>query len=136
MEKVRMNNCILKIDGHKYTMEKMNPKGTREFYHFNDKNSKGERIEVEFTKIENDYKGHLINLWYKEGFIKEKLENYWHVEVYVYDEKGNCYGKYNPQFSSGTKINFEWILKATKENKKRILNEIIKRTYDCEIKNK
>lgn len=131
MEKVRMN----KICCHEYTIEKMSK--TREFYHFNDRNSKGERIEIEFTKIENDYKGHLINLWYKEGFIKEKLENYLHVVVYVYDEKGNCCGKYNPQIStSGTKINFDWILNATKENKERILNEIIKRTYDCEIKNK
>lgn len=129
MEKVRMN----KIGGHEYTIEKMNQKGTREFYRFNDKNSKDERIEVEFTKIENDYKGHLINLWYKEGFIKEKLENYWNVEVYVYDEKGNCYGKYNPQ-THGTKINFDWILEATKENKEQILNEIIKRTYDCKNK--
>lgn len=132
MEKVGMNNGILKIDAHKYTIEKISK--TREFYHFNDKNSKGERIEIEFTKIENDYKRHLINLWYKEGFIKEKLENYWNVEVYVYDEKGNCYGKYNPQISSGTKINFEWIIDATEENKKRILHEIIKRTYDCENK--
>lgn len=130
MEKVRINN--FEICGHEYTIEKMSK--TREFYHFNDKNSKGERIEIEFTKVENDYKGHLINLWYKEGFIKEKLENYWHVEVYVYNEKGNCYGKYNPQISSGTKINFDWILEATKENKERILNEIIKRTYD--FKNK
>lgn len=129
MEKVRMN----KIGGHEYTIEKMSE--TREFYHFNDRNSKDERIEIEFTKIENDYKGHLINIWYKEGFIKEKLENYWNVEVYVYDEKGNCYGKYNPQIStSGTKINFDWIIEATKENKERILNEIIKRTYD--FKNK
>ena len=129
MEKVKMN----KIVAHEYTIEKMSK--TREFYHFNDRNSKDERIEIEFTKVENDYKGHLLNVWYKEGFIKEKLENYWHVEVYVYDEEGNCYGKYNPQIStSGTKINFDWILKATKENKERILNEIIKRTYD--FKNK
>lgn len=130
----RMNNGILKIDGHEYTIEKMTK--TREFYHFNDRNSKGERIEIEFTKIENDHKKHLINMWYKNGFIKEKLKSYWHVAVYVYDKEGNCCGKYNPQISSGTKINFDWIIEATKENKERILNEIIKRTYDCEIKNK
>lgn len=51
MEKVRMNNGILKIDGHKYTTEKMSQ--TREFYYFNDRNSKNERIEIEFTKVEN-----------------------------------------------------------------------------------
>lgn len=131
----RMNNGILKIDGHEYTMEKMNQKGTREFYHFNDRNSKGERIEIEFTNVENDHNEHLINLWYKEGFIKKKLESYWNVEVYAYDKKENCYGKYNPQIlPNGTRINFDWILEATKENKERILNEIIKRTYDCENK--
>lgn len=127
MEKVRMNNGI------KYTIEKMSQ--TREFYHFNDRNSKGERIEIEFTKVENDNNRHLINLWYKKGFIKEQLENYWQVTVYAYDKEGNCYGKYNPQILPyGTRINFDWILEATKENKERILNEIIKRTYDCENK--
>lgn len=130
MEKARMN-----LDGHKYTIEKMNQKGTREFYYFNDRNSKGERIEIEFVKIENDNNRHLINLWYEKGFIKEKLENYWQVAVYVYDKEGNCYGKYNPQIlPHGTKINFDWVLKATEENKERILNEIIKTIYDCENK--
>lgn len=130
MEKVKMN-----LDGHKYTIEKMNQKGTREFYYFNDRNSKGERIEIEFVKIENDNNRHLINLWYEKGFIKEKLENYWQVAVYVYDKEGNCYGKYNPQIlPHGTKINFDWVLKATEENKERILNEIIKTIYDCENK--
>lgn len=36
MEKVKMNN--LAIGGHEYTIEKMTPKGTRELYHFNDRN--------------------------------------------------------------------------------------------------
>lgn len=121
MEKVRMN---LEIDGHEYTIQKMNQKGTRELYHFNDRNSKGERIEVEFTKI-----------GYKKGFIKELLENYWNIMVYVYDKEGNCYGRYNPQIlPHGTKINFDWVLEATEENKDLILHEIIKRTYNCKNK--
>lgn len=127
MEKVKMNNGI------KYTIEKMSQ--TREFYHFNDRNSKGERIEIEFTKVENGNNRRLINLWYEKGFIKEQLENYWQVTVYTYDKEGNCYGKYNPQIlPCKTRINFDWILEATKENKERILNEIIKRAYDCENK--
>lgn len=117
------------IDGHEYTIEKMNPKGTREFYHFNDRNSKGERIEIEFVKVENDYKGHLLNAWYKKGFIKEQLKNYWNVAVYAYDKEGTCYGKYNPQILPRGKINFDWIFEATEENKERILHEIIKRAY-------
>ena len=140
MEKVRMNNGInLEISGHKCTIEKMSQ--TREFYHFNDRNSKRERIEIEFTKVENDNNRHLINLWYKKGFIKEQLESYWQVTVYAYDKEGNCYGKYNPQIlpyetriTKINRINFDWILEATKENKERILKEIIKRTYDCENK--
>jgi hypothetical protein len=110
--------------------------GTREFYRFNDRNSKGERIEVEFVKVENDYKGHLINVWYKKGFIKERLKSYWHVTVYAYDKEGACWGRYNPQILSGvTKINFDWVLEATEENKERILHEIIKRAYDGKIEN-
>ena len=55
--------------------------------------------------------------------------------MYAYDKEGSCYGKYNPQILPyGTRINFDWILEATKENKEQILNEIIKRTYDCENK--
>lgn len=105
-------------------------KETRKFYRFNDRNSKGERIKVEFVKVENDYKEHLINVWYKKGFIKERLKSYWHVTVYVYDEKGACWGRYNPQIlPGGTKINFDWVLEATEENKERILHEIIKRAY-------
>lgn len=34
----------------------------------------------------------------------------------------------------GTKINFDWILEATEENKDLILHEIIKRTYNCKNK--
>lgn len=118
------------IDGHEYAIETMNPKGTRKFCCFNDRNSKGERIEVEFVKVENDYKEHLINVWYKKGFIKERLKSYWHVTVYAYDEKGACWGRYNPQIlPGGTKINFDWVLEATEENKESILHEIIKRAY-------
>lgn len=136
MEKVRMNkinNGIdLKIGGYKCIIEKMNQEGTREFYYFNDRNYKGERFEVEFVKVENNHKGHLINLWYEKGFIKERLENYWQVTVYAYDKEGNCYGRYNPQIlPHGTKINFDWVLEATEENKERILYEIIKATYNC-----
>lgn len=62
------------IDGHEYAIETMNPKGTRKFYCFNDRNSKGERIEVEFVKVENDYKEHLINAWYKKRFYQRTTQ--------------------------------------------------------------
>lgn len=66
----------------------------------------------------------------KKGFIKERLKSYWHVTVYAYDKKGACCGRYNPQIlPGGIKINFDWVLEATEENKERILNEIIKRAY-------
>lgn len=67
------------IDGHEYAIETMTPKGTREFYCFNDRNSKGERIEVEFVKVENDYKEHLINA----GFLKlqKKIKNAFYMRL-------------------------------------------------------
>lgn len=124
------------IDGHEYAIETMNPKGTREFYCFNDRNYKCERIEIEFEEVENDHKGHLLNVWYEKGLIKEQLKNYWIVTVYAYDKEGACWGRYNPQIlQGGTKINFEWVLEATEENKERILHEVIKRAYDGKIEN-
>lgn len=37
------------------------------------------------------------------------------------------YGLCGPR--GGTKINFDWVLEATEENKERILHEIIKKAY-------
>lgn len=104
----------------------------RELYTFEEKNYKGEKIQVEFTKCipDNNSESSLPNLWFKNGSIDRLLNTYWCVNVYATQENGLCLGKYNPtEKSNSTKINFKWLLEATEENKQKILNEIIKRAY-------
>ena len=89
-------------------------------------NNKNERVVIEIHSVECNSKDKkcLPNLWVKHGFIKTPIYNYLYVSTYVYTED-NCVGKYNPTIIKGTtKINFDWLLEATKENEERLLNEI------------
>lgn len=106
------------------------------FYSFDKPNEKGEIIQCELTREENDGSKHnLLNVWYKKGLIKEPLKSYWSVKTYVVDKKGNCWGKYNPQILPGnSKISFKWVLEATEENKQKILEEIELMAYQYGIK--
>ena len=104
------------------------------------KNSKGETLIVELTKCENPGgKTSLPYLWKKHGFTDKIMETWWGVSTYVTDEKGNCWGKYNPRQKPYTRyhkgklvecrpvINFDWLLEATEENAKKLLAEIERR---------
>lgn len=93
-------------------------------------NRKNERIVIELTVTEHDKgnKNDLMNLWIKHGYIKEFIPETINIMVYVYDEAGNCWGKYNPQIIKGeNKINFKWMLANTPENEKKIIREIKRR---------
>lgn len=115
---------------HTYNVERLVANATRLFYTFDEKNEKGELIQFELMKMENDgSKYNLINVWHKKGWIKP-LNDYWSVQTYVTDKKGNCLERYNPQIlPCGTKLNFKWILEATEENKEKILEEIERRAF-------
>ena len=113
-----------------YKIEKFGE--TRELYTFEEKNSKGEKIQIEFLKCipDNSSKNSLPNLWLEHGYIDRLLNSYWCVQVYATQEDGLCLGRYNPTIKKGTnKIDFDWTLEATEENKQKLLNEIIKRAY-------
>lgn len=99
---------------------------TRELYTFEEKNHKGEKIQVEFVKSS----GSLAKIWFEKGYTDKLLDTYWSVDVFATEENGHCWGKYNPTIKKGEyKLNFKWVLEATEENKQKILNEIIKRAY-------
>lgn len=99
---------------------------TRELYTFEEKNHKGEKIQVEFIKSS----GSLAQIWFEKGYTDKLLDTYWSVDVFATQENGLCLGKYNPTIKRNTyKLNFKWVLEATEENKQKILNEIIKRAY-------
>ena len=103
---------------------------TRAFYEFKDKNKKGEKIVVEITKVFPELtKGSLPMLWKEHGFTKKLYTSYLCADVYVTNEEGNCYGKYNPTVKPSKDgkryvINFDWMLEVSDENIEKILKEV------------
>ena len=65
-------------------------------------------------------------MWKRKGFIDKEPETWWGVQTYVTDRQGRCSGKYNPTTKDG-KLNFEWLLEATEENRQKIIDEIYRR---------
>lgn len=110
----------------KYTVEEMAP--TRWFYYCNEKNAKGERLLVEVEKIivNLEDKKEAMNLWKKEGVIKNAFPTWWSIHNYVHDTEGNGFKAYNPTVKGST-LNFDWMLEATEEN----LNLILEEVYSC-----
>lgn len=96
------------------------------FYSCNEKNKKGESLNVILTLCKDcKDKNSIIKLWKKHGYIKEPIQKYWSVETFVRDTEGNVFGLYNPQvnFTNAT-INFDWIRDATDANKVKILEKV------------
>lgn len=101
------------------------------FCTYRKKNRKEENIVIEISECNSDFKDKksLAYLWYKNGYTDKKLTNYLSVKTYCRDKKGNCLGKYNPQTKKEGKrnvINFDWMLENTKENKEKLINEVIR----------
>ena len=122
---------------HSYKMEDMT--GGRGFcirYTFEDQTPKGERLVVDLVKCENPGGTRsLPKLWKAAGLIDRVLDTWVGVNVYVTSEDGTCRGDYNPQESGiGHKINFDWMLEDTPENRARIIAEICRRAFE-EVRN-
>ena len=102
----------------------------RFFYEFLEKNKKGEKIVVEVTECySNCEKDSLPFLWKEHGFTKKLYKSYLCADVYVTDEEGNCYRKYNPTVKPSDDgkryvINFDWMLEVSDENIEKILKEV------------
>lgn len=88
-------------------------KGKREYFRFDEPNSKGETIEAELCTA------YPLKAWKRKGLP----EQYVSVTVYATNETG-CWGKYNPQITADHKINFNYILADTEENRQDILCDI------------
>lgn len=107
-----------------YTVEENTPYD--HYYTFTERNDIDEKIVVEISKCitENpNNKKCLPYLWWKSGYTDHILSSYWSINTYIYNDDGDCIGKYNPQVQ-GNRINFEWMLEATEENLQRILEEV------------
>lgn len=95
----------------------------RELIRFNKQNQNGETVEIELSRI-SGVDSSVMKTWVKNGYIPAALSTWWSISTYVYDKDGNCWGRYNPQIKDHLKINFDWVLSGTEENKKKIISEI------------
>lgn len=122
------------MNKHAYRMEDLTAwRGFCIRYTFEDKTPKGERLVVDLVKCENPGGARsLPNLWKRHGYIDRVLETWIGVDVYVTDKDGNCRRNYDPTVlnNNGHRINFEWMLEDTPENRARIITEICRRAFE------
>lgn len=107
---------------------------TKTFYYFKNRNRKGEELIAEICETYPDNKDwrSLPNLWQKAGATKKRLESYFCVTTWATDAEGVCRGRYNPQRVLGAnKINFDWMLEVTEQNRERLLQEIYRRFIEA-----
>lgn len=105
--------------------------GRRVYRTYEGASAAGERIVAEFSVFE-DYGGpaSVMGRWVKSGHMPARLSTWWGVQVYAYDDAGNCRGRYNPTEKRGGRgyvVDFAWVLEATPENMGRISDEIARR---------
>ena len=111
-----------------------------ESYKFEGTNSLGESLEIDITLCTDPGgKKSLPALWHKARYTSKRLLTWWSVTTYVTSPDGCCRRDYNPQTVVKEKmhnnriigcqpcINFTWLLEATEENKKKLLNEVERR---------
>lgn len=105
---------------------------------FDKYNGMGEKICIEIGLCVNPGgKNSLPSLWHKKGFTKEVIHDWWSVQTYVTNRKGECYRAYDPTIKKSWdkkrwEINFDWHLAATPENFKKLLEEILRRFNNFE----
>lgn len=101
--------------------------GCRRFY----RSDEGD-LTVEICEIAHEHdKNGIMTQWVKRGWLPEFIEKTLSVRTYYEDGEGNCWGRYNPQ--AKTEVNedgnpypgtdFDWVLEATPENERRLLEE-------------
>lgn len=106
--------------------------GYRVRYTFKDKTRNGESLIVELIRCENPGGARSIpNMWEANGYIKGHLDNFIGADVSATDMAGNCRKRYDPMVTKdGRRINFDWILEDTPENRARIIAEICRRAFE------
>lgn len=105
--------------------------GARTRYTFKELNNKKENIVVELGYCDGN--SSLVKIWKQKKYVKDNLKSYINIDVYVTDEKNNCYSKYNPQITKTHKINFDYIFEDTKANRCKILTKIAELAYNTNI---
>ena len=107
-------------------------------YECDELNARGERLVVELSDC--GWVGNMTREWFRRGRTDHLLEHYWGFNTYVYDKRGNCFGRYNPtemtyrgkpdaegNVSVRPVIDFDWKLDATRENALALFAEAYRR---------
>lgn len=107
--------------------------GVGERYTFDTPTKRGGKLVVDISLCETPEGSQAIpRLWVKHGYMDRVVPHYWNIDTYAYDEEGNSYRSFDPQLTKklgGTVINFDWIFEATKENKQKLLEEVLRLAY-------
>lgn len=66
-----------------------------------------------------------------EKKVSRKLKTFICVQLWAEDEEGHLNHRYNPTLDKTLrKVNYDWLIEDTKENREKIIEEIIRRAYD------
>lgn len=105
--------------------------GHRWIYEYEERTSQGERLVVEMTLCDNPGGNNSIpRLWHQRGLTEEELATYWAAQTYAYGEEGDCFGRYNPTLAGAHRIDFDWVLEGTEENREALLREVERRAFE------
>lgn len=122
---MRGNNNMKIINEYK------NGNNFRRQYETKTKNGNNLVIEISTTEHDKNFIHSLMRMWVKNGCVKEFLTRTLNVKTYCFDKKDVWLEKYNPQIIENTnQLNFEYMLEATEENERLLLNEVVKRANE------
>lgn len=106
-------------------LELMSTSGNRRIY------GNGSDLEVHIGTSEHGHgSGSLMDRWVKAGNLPAFVARALDVDVYYTREDGSVVGMFNPTEKPGGDgyvIDFDWVLEATDENERRILDEVERR---------
>ena len=95
---------------------------------FIDSNAKGETMLLKISHCESYGKNSLPYMWHRDGYTDREINKYLTCRTYVETQNEPMMEKYNPQLTN-LKINFEWLLEDTEENRQSLIDEVARRFY-------
>ena len=98
--------------------------GTRRMYRSADGALTVEVSDCEYDRSANS----LMTLWVRHGCMAEHIDRTVSVQTYLrLDDGTQVKDAFNPQVTDGREIDFVWMLEATEDNERLILDEIARR---------
>lgn len=110
-----------------YTFER-NLNSMEDYFYFTDSNAKGESMIVMISHCESYGKNSLPYIWHRDGYTDREINKYLICRTCVEKIDSPALEKYNPQLTN-LKINFEWLLEDTEENRQALIDEVARHFY-------